>query len=87
VNPAACARAKKELRLARERDEAPAPAQRLPDTPEEAAREAYRAYRRHTRPFRRVFRGIITRKEAERFTVARVRRQRTIVQNLQGESA
>jgi plasmid stabilization system protein ParE len=80
MNPAACARAKKELRLARE---AAAEPTRLPDTPE----DPYVAYRRHTRPFRRVFRGIITRKEAERFTVARVRRQRTIVQNLQGESA
>lgn len=87
MNPAACARAKKELRLARERDEAPAPAQRLPATPEDAAREAYRKYRRHTRPFRRMFRGIITRKEVERFMVARARRQRAVIQSLEGESA
>jgi hypothetical protein len=59
----------------------------LPDTPEDAAHEAYRQYRQHSRPFRRVFRGIITRKEAERFVVARVRRQRTVIQSLEGESA
>lgn len=87
MNPAACARAKKELRLARERDEASAPAQRLSATPEDAAAEAYRTYRRHTRPYRRMFRGIITRKEAERFALARVRRQRAAVQSVQGESA
>lgn len=45
----------------------------LPATPEEAAirraiveRLAYRDYRRRTRPFRRAFRGVISRKEAER---------------------
>lgn len=80
MNPAACARAKKDLRLARERAEAPV---RLPDIPE----DPYVTYRRHTRPFRRMFRGIITRKEAERFVVSRVRRQRAAAQSVQGESA
>jgi hypothetical protein len=68
MDPAACARAKKELRLARERDAQP---ERLPDV-----EDPYVAYRRHTRPFRRAFRGIITRKEAERFVVGRLRKQR-----------
>lgn len=54
----------------------------LPRTPEDAELKAaaeraaaYRAYRKRTRPFRRAFRGIITRREAERFAVARIKRQ------------
>jgi hypothetical protein len=62
MNPAACARAKKAARLAREEAirEVVGP-ERLPDAPE----DPYVTYRRHTRAFRRTFRGIITRKEAE----------------------
>lgn len=81
MNPAACQRAKKAARLAREAAEAPTP-ERLPATPELAAREAYLTYRKHTRPFRRAFRGIITRREAERFVIARVKRQTAVVQAL-----
>lgn len=47
----------------------------LPLTPEDARAEAYRTYRRHTRPFRRAFRGIISRKDAERFIKARLAKQ------------
>jgi hypothetical protein len=74
VDPAACARAKKAERLAREAalNTKPEP---LPRTPEEAAQRAYREYRRHTRPFRRVFRGVISRREAERFAIARMKKQ------------
>lgn len=75
MNPAACARAKKELRLARERAAAPAEPKQLPATPEEAVADAYRQYRKHTRPFRRTFRGIISRKEAEMFIKARIAKQ------------
>lgn len=60
---------------------------RLPATPEDAAIEAYRKYREHSRPYRRIFGGIITRKEAERFVIVRARRQAGVVQSLQGESA
>lgn len=56
----------------------------LPATPEDAEIQravarvlAYRAYRRRTRPFRRAFRGIITRKEAERLYMSqKIARQR-----------
>jgi hypothetical protein len=74
VDPAACARAKKAERLAREAalNIKPEP---LPRTPEEAAQRAYREYRRNTRPFRRVFRGVIPRREAERFVIARMKKQ------------
>lgn len=88
MNPAACARAKKELRLANERAlvvKAPEP-KRLPATPEEAKVEAYRAYRKATRPYRRMFRGIITRREAERFVIARMKSQHAVVQSVTGET-
>lgn len=75
MDPAACARAKKAVRLAREAALAlPAP-EPLPRTPEEATQRAYRQYRRNTRPFRRVFRGVISRREAERFAISRIRKQ------------
>lgn len=54
--------------------------QLLPDTPEDAAllraairTAAYKGYRRRTRPFRRTFRGIITRKDAERLYMSQKR--------------
>jgi hypothetical protein len=74
VDPAACARAKRAERLASEAALAPTP-EPLPRTPEEAAQLAYRQYRRNTRPFRRVFRGVISRRDAERFVIARLKKQ------------
>lgn len=38
--------------------------------------DAYKKYRKMTRPYRRAFRGIITRREAERFIESRVRAER-----------
>jgi hypothetical protein len=50
------------------------PPEQLPATPEEAAlieavkrQLQWRAYRKSTRPYRRAFRGIISRRDAERF--------------------
>jgi hypothetical protein len=74
VDPAACARAKKAERLAREAALITKP-EPLPRTPEEAAQLAYRQYRKNTRPFRRVFRGVISRRDAERFVIARMKKQ------------
>lgn len=87
MNPAACARAKKAARLEREAALAPAVVPEPPKTPQEAMHRAYAAYRKHTRPYRRVFAGIITRKEAERFVKMRVEKQRRVLQGLeeQGE--
>jgi hypothetical protein len=79
MNPAACARAKKALRLERETALVVPTPDPLPLTPEGAARKAYRDYRRNSRPFRRAFRGIVTRREAERFLISRMRKtQRAI---------
>lgn len=79
MNPAACARAKKAARLEREAALVTVTPDPLPRTPEEAAVLAYRTYRKNTRPFRRVFRGVISRREAERFFISRARKtQRAI---------
>lgn len=75
MNPAACARAKKKARLEREAALKPKQPPQLPATPEEAQRVAYKTYRRHTRPYRRAFRGIIARRTAERFVIDRLKRQ------------
>lgn len=56
--------------------------EQLPATPE----EAYRRYRKATRPFRRTFGGILTRKEADRFIVARLRKQERIIEEATSES-
>lgn len=79
MNPAAIQRAKKAERLASEAREAPPEPKKIPTTPEEARSLAWREYRRHTRPFRRAFRGIITRREAERFVRVRLKRQERAV--------
>lgn len=76
MNPAACARAKKAARLAREEAAKSQPPERLPDTPEEARALAWRHYRKLTRPHRRIFGGILTRREAERFIKTRIARER-----------
>lgn len=85
MNPAACARAKKAARLELERTLTLPEGARvasLPPTPEDAALEAYCKYRKATRPFRRAFRGIITRREAELFVRARVSKQVRIAKEL-----
>jgi hypothetical protein len=78
MNPAACARARKAERLAREAalDLTPPDPQGLPATPE----DAYKQYRKNSRPFRKVFRGVITRKEAERFFISRARKTERAIQ-------
>jgi hypothetical protein len=86
VDPAACARAKKAKRLEREAAMAPPPPKQLPRTPEEAAVLAYREYRRATRPFRSTFRGIISRREAERFFISRARKTARAIQAAQEAS-
>lgn len=58
----------------------------LPLTPEDAARRAYRDYRARTRPFRRTFRGIITRREAERFLIARIQKTQRAIAAAQEQS-
>lgn len=62
----------------------------LPAMPEEAAlrraieqRARWKAYRKHTRPFRRAFRGIITRKDAERLFIQRARMTQLAVQRIE----
>lgn len=62
----------------------------LPATPEDAELQrqvervlAYKRYRKHTRPFRRTFRGIITRKDAERFYITRARKSARALQALE----
>ena len=66
------------------------PHEQLPATPEDAALRrqieralAYKRYRKHTRPFRRTFRGIITRKDAERFFISRARQSARALQALE----
>lgn len=65
----------------------------LPRTPEEAdaleyaaRRFAYLTYRKHTRPYRRAFRGIISRREAERFVISRARVAARAIQSAQETS-
>lgn len=59
----------------------------LPTTPEEAEliealarRAAYKAYRKQTRPYRRAFRGVFTRREADRFVRSRLRMQTRLME-------
>lgn len=80
MNPAACAGAKKAARLAREAATAPPTPKPLPPI------EARRAYRKHTRPYRRAFRGIISRRDAERFYISRARKTARAIQTAQENS-
>lgn len=94
MNPAACARAKKAKRLEREaaleamkqETDALFHGPQLPATPEEAFAQARRSYRKHTRPFRSAFRGIISRRDAERFMIARLHKQGRAVEEATRES-
>lgn len=82
MNPAACARAKKAARLAREAALVTPEPPRPPRTPE----EAYKAYRKSTRPYRRAFRGIISRRDAERFFTSRARKTTRAIHEAQETS-
>jgi hypothetical protein len=64
----------------------------LPLTPEDAEElarlakvTAWRSYRKNTRPFRRAFRGIISRKEAERFFISRARKSARAIEEATSE--
>lgn len=85
MNPAACARAKKAARLEREAALAPPVTPEPPKSPQEAAYRAYLLYRQHTRPFRRVFAGIISRREAERFVRVRLAKQTRVLKEVEGQ--
>jgi hypothetical protein len=64
----------------------------LPLTPEDAEElarlakvAAWKSYRKNTRPFRRAFRGIISRKEAERFFISRARKSARAIEEATSE--
>jgi hypothetical protein len=46
---------------------------------------AWKSYRKNTRPFRRAFRGIISRKEAERFFISRARKSARAIEEATSE--